>query len=144
MQLYVRLVMDDGREMKKFRKHYTCFSLKRQMKNHCRESWMLIIFLVVLSWCFLLEIMQCQNLCCCPPFNRSCHLWYTIFVINLSWARVYVVCHSGHRIGTAEVESALVSHPLCAEAAVVGVEHEVKPLHVWLYKIQLILDKHCD
>ena len=34
------------------------------------------------------------------------------------------VC-SGHRIGTAEVESALVSHPQCAEAAVVGVEHEV-------------------
>jgi acetyl-CoA synthetase len=35
-----------------------------------------------------------------------------------------VMC-SGHRIGTAEVESALVSHPKCAEAAVVGVEHEV-------------------
>ena len=34
---------------------------------------------------------------------------------------------SGHRIGTAEVESALVSHPQCAEAAVVGVEHEVCP-----------------
>jgi hypothetical protein len=33
---------------------------------------------------------------------------------------------SGHRIGTAEVESALVSHPKCAEAAVVGVEHEVR------------------
>ena len=32
---------------------------------------------------------------------------------------------SGHRIGTAEVESALVSHPQCAEAAVVGVEHKV-------------------
>ena len=40
--------------------------------------------------------------------------------------------HSGHRIGTAEVESALVSHPQCAEAAVVGVEHEVKTfLHVF-------------
>lgn len=33
--------------------------------------------------------------------------------------------YSGHRIGTAEVESALVSHPQCTEAAVVGVEHEV-------------------
>jgi hypothetical protein len=32
---------------------------------------------------------------------------------------------SGHRIGTAEVESALVSHPQCAEAAVVGFDHEV-------------------
>jgi acetyl-CoA synthetase len=33
---------------------------------------------------------------------------------------------SGHRIGTAEVESALVSHPDVAEAAVVGVDHEIK------------------
>ncbi|KAI3748181.1 hypothetical protein L6452_11097 [Arctium lappa] len=37
-----------------------------------------------------------------------------------------VINVSGHRIGTAEVESALVLHPQCAEAAVVGVEHEVK------------------
>ncbi|CAH9112755.1 unnamed protein product [Cuscuta europaea] len=37
-----------------------------------------------------------------------------------------VINVSGHRIGTAEVESALVSHPKCAEAAVVGIEHEVK------------------
>ena len=33
---------------------------------------------------------------------------------------------SGHRIGTAEVESALVSHPDVAEAAVVGVSHKIK------------------
>jgi acetyl-CoA synthetase len=33
---------------------------------------------------------------------------------------------SGHRIGTAEVESALVSHPAVAEAAVVGRPHEMK------------------
>lgn len=33
---------------------------------------------------------------------------------------------AGHRIGTADVESALVSHPAVAEAAVVGVPHEVK------------------
>lgn len=37
----------------------------------------------------------------------------------------WIIFCSGHRIGTAEVESALVSHPKCAEAAVVGVEHEV-------------------
>eukprot|EP00268_Persea_americana_P015779 TRINITY_DN1741_c0_g1_i4.p1 TRINITY_DN1741_c0_g1~~TRINITY_DN1741_c0_g1_i4.p1 ORF type:complete len:736 (-),score=141.89 TRINITY_DN1741_c0_g1_i4:396-2603(-) len=46
-----------------------------------------------------------------------------------------VINVSGHRIGTAEVESALVSHPQCAEAAVVGVEHEVSlslSLHVCL------------
>ncbi|MBM4015803.1 MAG: acetate--CoA ligase [Planctomycetes bacterium] len=33
---------------------------------------------------------------------------------------------SGHRIGTAEVESAIVTHPACAEAAVVGFPHEIK------------------
>jgi acetyl-CoA synthetase len=33
---------------------------------------------------------------------------------------------SGHRIGTTEVESALVSHPAVAEAAVIGRAHEVK------------------
>ena len=33
---------------------------------------------------------------------------------------------SGHRLGTAEVESALVSHPSVAEAAVVGKPHEIK------------------
>ncbi|NOT01925.1 MAG: acetate--CoA ligase [Phycisphaerales bacterium] len=37
-----------------------------------------------------------------------------------------VINISGHRIGTAEVESALVSHPAVAEAAVVGVPHEIK------------------
>ena len=31
----------------------------------------------------------------------------------------------GHRLGTAEVESALVSHPDVTEAAVVGLPHEV-------------------
>src|SRR3546814_10626723 len=33
---------------------------------------------------------------------------------------------SGHRLGTMEIESALVSHPAIAEAAVVGRPHEVK------------------
>ena len=33
---------------------------------------------------------------------------------------------SGHRLGTAEVESALVSHPAVAEAAVVGKPHDIK------------------
>jgi len=37
-----------------------------------------------------------------------------------------VVNISGHRIGTSEVESALVSHPLVAEAAVVPIPHEIK------------------
>ncbi|KTC87001.1 acetate--CoA ligase [Legionella brunensis] len=33
---------------------------------------------------------------------------------------------SGHRLGTAEIESALVAHPKVAEAAVVGIPHEIK------------------
>ena len=37
-----------------------------------------------------------------------------------------VINVSGHRIGTMEVESALVSHPLVAEAAAVGVPHDLK------------------
>jgi acetyl-CoA synthetase len=37
-----------------------------------------------------------------------------------------VVNVSGHRIGTMEVESALVSHPSVAEAAVIGISHEIK------------------
>jgi len=37
-----------------------------------------------------------------------------------------VVIVSGHNIGTAEVESALVNHPAVAEAAVVGVPHDLK------------------
>jgi acetyl-CoA synthetase len=37
-----------------------------------------------------------------------------------------VINVSGHRLGTAEVESALVSHPAVAEAAVVGMPHEIK------------------
>jgi acetyl-CoA synthetase len=37
-----------------------------------------------------------------------------------------VINVAGHRLGTAEVESALVSHPAVAEAAVVGISHEIK------------------
>ncbi|KAF8390793.1 hypothetical protein HHK36_025321 [Tetracentron sinense] len=44
-----------------------------------------------------------------------------------------VINVSGHRIGTAEVESALVSHHQCAEAAVVGVEHEVKGQGIYAF-----------
>ncbi len=40
---------------------------------------------------------------------------------------------SGHRMGTAEIESALVAHVLVAEAAVVGVPHEVKGQGIYAY-----------
>ena len=39
----------------------------------------------------------------------------------------------GHRIGTAEVESALVSHPSVAEAAVVGFPHDIKGQGIYAY-----------
>jgi len=40
---------------------------------------------------------------------------------------------SGHRMGTAEIESALVAHPAVAEAAVVGYPHEVKGQGIYAY-----------
>jgi acetyl-CoA synthetase len=40
---------------------------------------------------------------------------------------------AGHRIGTAEVEGALVGHPDCAEAAVVGFPHDVKGTGIYAY-----------
>ena len=44
-----------------------------------------------------------------------------------------VINVSGHRMGTAEVESALVSHSKVAEAAVVGMPHEVKGQGIYAY-----------
>ena len=46
-----------------------------------------------------------------------------------------VINVSGHRLGTAEVESALVSHPGCAEAAVVGVPHEIKGQGIFAFVV---------
>ena len=40
---------------------------------------------------------------------------------------------SGHRMGTAEVESALVAHPNVAEAAVVGYPHDIKGQGIYAY-----------
>jgi len=40
---------------------------------------------------------------------------------------------SGHRLGTAEIESALVAHPAVAEAAVVGYPHDIKGQGIWCY-----------
>jgi acetyl-CoA synthetase len=42
---------------------------------------------------------------------------------------------SGHRLGTAEVESALVAHPAVAEAAVVGFPHDLKGQGIYAYVI---------
>ncbi|HJL66495.1 MAG: acetate--CoA ligase [Acidiferrobacteraceae bacterium] len=50
-----------------------------------------------------------------------------------------VINVSGHRMGTAEVESALVLHPSVAEAAVVGYPHDIKGQGIYAY-VTLIKD----
>ncbi len=46
-----------------------------------------------------------------------------------------VIKVSGYRLGTAELESALVSHPSVAEAAVIGLPHEIKGIAIHSYVI---------
>ena len=48
---------------------------------------------------------------------------------------------SGHRIGSAEVESALVAHAFVAEAAVIGFPHDIKVWCVLIYRY--ILNESC-
>jgi len=50
-----------------------------------------------------------------------------------------VINVSGHRMGTAEVESALVAHPKVAEAAVVGYPHDLKGQGIYAY-VTLVAD----
>ena len=50
-----------------------------------------------------------------------------------------VINVSGHRLGTAEIESALVAHPLVSEAAVVGFPHDLKGQGVYAY-VSLMAD----
>lgn len=54
---------------------------------------------------------------------------------------VDVISVSGHRLGTAEIESALVSHEACAEAAVVAIPHDVKGQSIFAY---CCLKEHYD
>ena len=44
-----------------------------------------------------------------------------------------VIKVSGHRLGTAEVESALITHPAVAEAAAIGLAHEIKGQAIYCY-----------
>ena len=44
-----------------------------------------------------------------------------------------VINVAGHRLGTAEIESALVAHPKCSEAAVVGYPHDIKGQGIYAY-----------
>jgi len=55
-----------------------------------------------------------------------------------------VINVSGHRIGTAEVESALVQHPKVAEAAVVGFPHEIKGEGIYCYVTLMEGEEYVD
>ncbi|MDD5718756.1 MAG: acetate--CoA ligase [Candidatus Krumholzibacteria bacterium] len=52
-----------------------------------------------------------------------------------------VINVAGHRLGTAEIESALVAHEAVTEAAVVGFPHEIKGQGIFAY---VILDRHYE
>ncbi len=51
---------------------------------------------------------------------------------------------SGHRLGTAEIESALVSHPAVAEAAVVGYPHDIKGQGIYCYVTLIVGEEPSD
>jgi len=51
---------------------------------------------------------------------------------------------SGHRMGTAEVESSLVAHPKVAEAAVVGYPHDIKGQGIYVYVTLLAGEEPTD
>jgi len=55
-----------------------------------------------------------------------------------------VINVSGHRLGTAEVESALVAHPKVAEAAVVGMPHDIKGQGIYAYVTLVVGEASSD
>jgi acetyl-CoA synthetase len=55
-----------------------------------------------------------------------------------------VINVAGHRLGTAEIESALVAHPKVAEAAVVGYPHEIKGQGIYAYVTLMVSETPSD
>ena len=55
-----------------------------------------------------------------------------------------VINVSGHRMGTAEVESALVAHPAVAESAVVGFPHDIKGQGIYCYVTLMDGEEYTD
>ncbi len=55
-----------------------------------------------------------------------------------------VINVSGHRMGTAEVESALVAHPKVSEAAVVGYPHDIKGQGIYCYVTLMAGEEYTD
>jgi acetyl-CoA synthetase len=70
------------------------------------------------------EAQQLADVCTCHAADG--YYWITGRVDD-------VINVSGHRIGTAEVESALVLNEKCAEAAVVGYEHPIKGQGIYAF-----------
>ncbi|KAG1668812.1 hypothetical protein FOA52_004906 [Chlamydomonas sp. UWO 241] len=69
--------------------------------------------------------------------DKEGHYWITGRVDD-------VINVSGHRIGTAEVESALTDHAECAEAAVIGVDHATKGQAIYAYITLMDAGRHDD
>jgi acetyl-CoA synthetase len=65
--------------------------------------------------------------------NEANHGDITRLLLKLNKPSDDVLNVSAHRLGTAEVESALVSHPKVAEAAVVGIPHEIKGQGIYAF-----------
>ena len=55
-----------------------------------------------------------------------------------------VINVAGHRLGTAEIESALVAHPKVAEAAVVGYPHDIKGQGIYAYVTLIVGEQPTD
>jgi acetyl-CoA synthetase len=55
-----------------------------------------------------------------------------------------VINVAGHRMGTAEVESALVAHPKVSEAAVVGYPHDIKGQGIYCYVTLMAGEQWCE
>jgi acetyl-CoA synthetase len=55
-----------------------------------------------------------------------------------------VINVAGHRLGTAEIESALVAHPKVAEAAVVGYPHDIKGQGIYAYVTLMVTETPTD
>jgi acetyl-CoA synthetase len=55
-----------------------------------------------------------------------------------------VINVAGHRLGTAEIESALVAHPKVAEAAVVGYPHDIKGQGIYAYVTLIVTETPND
>jgi acyl-CoA synthetase (AMP-forming)/AMP-acid ligase II len=74
----------------------------------------------------VIDARRCARPCRCGRCCRAVYCWITDGVDD-------VINVSGHRMGTAEVESSLVAHDAVSEAAVVGYPHDIKGQGIYAY-----------